>query len=119
MGNNLQREIIYSDLFDSPYVHKNKYFVLPGREYLIEKYKQREKYSAEKIERASRVIKYLKKIPSIQAIFLTGSVAVGNAKKEADIDLMIVTKPNTLWLTRLLVFIFLKLFKKLKTITEY
>ena len=58
-------------------------------------------------ELAELIAKYFK---DILLIGVTGSVAAGYPKKENDIDLMIVTKKNRLWLTRFLMrmFIFVK-----------
>jgi predicted nucleotidyltransferase len=70
------------------------------------------KNSDKKLEQAKIVTQSLQKIPFVEAVFLTGSAAAGNAGKTADIDLMIVTAPNTLWLSRLLITFYLK-YKKL------
>lgn len=64
---------------------------------------QREKYSLLKWGIAYRYAAKLAKISFIQAIFVTGSLAMNNCKKSDDIDFMIVTSPNTLWLTRFVV----------------
>ncbi|MEK7127844.1 MAG: SpoIID/LytB domain-containing protein, partial [Patescibacteria group bacterium] len=69
-----------------------------------------------KLEFAKKITEKLKSISFILAVFITGSVAANNAKDGADIDLMIITKPNTLWLTRLLVAIYLKKQKLYKQI---
>ncbi|MBI2008059.1 nucleotidyltransferase domain-containing protein [Candidatus Amesbacteria bacterium] len=50
----------------------------------------------------------LSKIKFIEAIFVTGSLAMSNCTPEADIDLMIITSPATLWLTRILVYLSLR-----------
>lgn len=65
--------------------------------------RQREKYSLLKWGIAYRCATKLAKISFIQAIFVTGSLAMNNCKKSDDIDFMIVTSPNTLWLTRFVV----------------
>lgn len=49
----------------------------------------------------------LKRIPFIVAIFVTGALAMNNSPKDDDIDLMIITYPHTLWITRLLVLLIL------------
>lgn len=59
-------------------------------------------------------ISAISKIPSVEAIFLTGSLAINSLKKDADIDLMIITLPHTLWLTRALIFIQLKMQKLIR-----
>ena len=117
--------IIYSGLFDFPLtVAEAKYWAInlgdrAGRERvvvvgekLIRKRKIREKISADKMKVATSIVPLLRRIPTIEAIFLTGSVAVGNAKKDADIDLMIVTRPATLWITRAIVVAVLRLLKR-------
>lgn len=48
-------------------------------------------------------------IPTIRMVAITGSVAANNANDQDDIDLMIVTMPHTLWLTRPIVVFLLKL----------
>ncbi|MEK7127252.1 MAG: nucleotidyltransferase domain-containing protein, partial [Patescibacteria group bacterium] len=60
-----------------------------------------------KLELAKKIISKLKNISFVEAIFVTGSVAANNATEKADIDLMVITKPNTLWLTRLLIAFYL------------
>ncbi|MDO8514966.1 MAG: SpoIID/LytB domain-containing protein [bacterium] len=62
----------------------------------------------QKLELAKNITGKLKSIPFIEAIFVTGSVAVNNAKENADIDLMIITQPGTLWITRFLIAVYLK-----------
>lgn len=88
---------------------KNGYFFLRGREKIINLRKKREEISAHKLTRARKVARTLSRIRSIEGVFLTGSVAIGNATDNSDIDLMIVTKPQTMWLTRLVVVLYLKL----------
>ena len=64
-----------------------------------------------KLEIAKRAAKLLAKIPSIKMVAVTGNLAMENATKESDIDLMIVTDANTLWLSRLLALILLAMFR--------
>ncbi len=71
--------------------------------------KQRERFSRKKWLIAKRVGEQLKKFPPIAAIFVTGALTMNNCPENDDIDLMIVTYPHTLWLTRFFVVIYLKL----------
>ena len=68
---------------------------------------QREKYSAEKWVIAKQVGEKLKRFPTIVAVFVTGALAMNNCPKNDDIDLMLVTYPNTLWITRFFVNLYL------------
>lgn len=77
------------------------YYTLPHREHTITSRISRENISHQKLKISKRVGKWLKKINSIEAVFLTGALAMNNATKYDDIDLMIITAPEKLWLTRL------------------
>lgn len=63
---------------------------------------KREAFSKEKIEKAERFVKLIKdKFKDILYIGVTGSVAAGHPNKDDDIDLIIITKKDKLWWTRL------------------
>lgn len=98
---------IYASLFDYP--------LTPAEARLWAIRLPREKYSQLKKDLAVTIAHRFAALPTVIAVFLTGSVAAGNAKKDADIDLMIITQPHTLWLTRLLIFSYLKLTRQLKS----
>ena len=81
---------------------QNERFFLKGRENIVKLRKEREKYSQEKFRIARRVVFWLKFIPTVRFIGITGALAINNAKKEDDIDLFIITSKGLLWTTRLL-----------------
>jgi len=54
-------------------------------------------------QEAQKVVNFLEKFPWIQAIAVTGSLAMGKTHSQDDIDFMIVTDQKRLWLVRLLV----------------
>ncbi|KKS06754.1 hypothetical protein A3K01_04285 [candidate division WWE3 bacterium RIFOXYD1_FULL_43_17] len=60
----------------------------------------------------SELIKFLGGIPWIKMIAVTGSLAAYNPEKDADIDIMIVTGKNRVWLTRGFVATILKILKR-------
>ena len=64
------------------------------------------KNSQRKVREAEPIIAFLNKLPWVVGVAITGSVAVNSAKKDDDVDFMIVTEPNRLWLTRLLTLLF-------------
>src|SRR3989344_7290328 len=71
----------------------------------------KQKISENKIDKATRIAILLSKIPTINLICATGSIAINNATKDADLDLFIVTTKDTLWLTRPFVFLLLKILR--------
>lgn len=64
--------------------------------------------SARKIEKAKRIASILSYFPTISLIAVTGSLAMDNAFVDDDLDIFIITRADTLWLTRPLVIFFLK-----------
>jgi len=83
---------------------KNGFYFLEGRESLIYQRLLRKRISTKKLEIALNATRLLKIIPTIKMIAVTGSLAMGNSTDESDIDLMIITSKNTLWITRLCVY---------------
>lgn len=70
----------------------------------------KDKESLKKIKLAKELVEnHLSKFRDILMVGVTGSVAAENAKKEEDIDLFIICKKNTLWLTRLKLRAYVKL----------
>ncbi len=64
----------------------------------------------EKLVLAKRASFLTKLVPWVVFVGLTGSLAVGNPKKEDDVDLMVIVKPKRLWLSRgLIYFLFITL----------
>lgn len=60
------------------------------------------KILSDKVDKAKRLGELLaERFPDILMVGITGSVAAGYPKKNEDIDLMIITKKDSLWITRL------------------
>lgn len=81
---------------------KGKFYFLDDQS-IVAKRIHRQKISKRKMEEAQKLKPLFDKIPSIVAVFVTGTVAVGNANSNDDIDLLIITEPQKLWITRLTV----------------
>lgn len=52
-------------------------------------------------DKISRLKEITQKIPEISDILLVNSYALGSLKESSDIDLLVITKPDVLWWTRL------------------
>lgn len=78
------------------------YFFLRGRRKIVAARLKREIISKSKLEIAKRAAKFLALLPTVQMVAVTGSLAMQNAGKDSDIDLMVITQRGTLWLTRLI-----------------
>lgn len=88
---------------------KDGFYFLRGRKGIVATRKKRERWSQEKLKIARRVAGWLKLIPSIKMVAITGALAMENSDEEDDIDLFIITSANRLWFSRGLVVTFLRL----------
>ena len=79
---------------------------------LIKLRRRRQKISAEKMIIAVRASKMISMVPWVKMIAVTGALAMENADKNDDIDLMIVASKNRLWVVRPLVMILISIFFK-------
>jgi hypothetical protein len=84
-------------------VNLRAFYTLSGRRGILRTRIIRNSYTTEKFTRAVRAARWLRYIPSIELVGVTGALAMNNAGKNDDIDLFIITQPHTLWITRLLV----------------
>lgn len=73
---------------------------------------QQKKIYQQKMSSLKPFLSLLKLFPTIRFVGLTGSLAIFNSTPEDDIDLLIITSPHTLWLTRLFLFPFLLFFNR-------
>lgn len=96
--------IVLDRMVDSRFINRSKhYYFLIGRENFIKIRNERSLVSQAKWNIARIASQSLRKIPSVQVIGVSGSLSVGNCKKTDDIDFFIISKKNTLWVTRFLV----------------
>jgi hypothetical protein len=121
------RTLAYADVFDYPLTaeetkkyaiapvqsielpRNQKYFYLPGREKIVQLRKLRQKWSLEKIKIAQQTAGWLRIIPWVKMVGITGALAMNNSPSNDDIDLLIVTAKKRLWLTRLLAVLLIEL----------
>lgn len=68
---------------------------------LVLKSKLHKSVNQSKKELAQAAGNVLSHIPSVLFIGITGSLAMENAQADSDIDLLIITQANTLWITRI------------------
>ena len=61
------------------------------------------------LKKAEKWARILGKLPGVQAIFLSGSLASGKAKNSSDIDFLIIARSGQIWTARFFVFVVLKL----------
>lgn len=90
----IQRKIIFS---------KAGYFGFKKREGLVSKRLKYARIAEEKLPVAQKAARLLGLIPTVRLVGVSGALAMRNAPPDDDIDLFIITAPETLWTTRFIV----------------
>lgn len=126
LSSSKRRALVYADIFDYPltsselerwkisndnfkfqlsnfnFQKTDGYYYLKGRKNLVTLRKKRGEISKLKLGIARKAVNFLKTIPTVKMIAITGALAMGNSDTRDDIDFLIVTQRRTLWLTRAL-----------------
>ena len=79
------------------------FYFLKGRKDLVARKIQNDKNSIEKFEIAQRAARWLRFVPFVRMIALTGTLAMKNCEKNSDIDFFVVLKKGRIFTGRLLV----------------
>ena len=87
------------------------YYHLPGRASTVATRKKRYRWAEKKYARAARLAGLLRWLPSVRLVAVCNSLAISNAGEKSDIDLFLVCRTRSLWITRLLVAGALHLFR--------
>lgn len=93
---------LYQLLNSNSIKHKNDYYFLPGFESGVVQREKRKAIAVAKLSILDRFLRLAKYIPTIKLMGISGALAMENAHKEDDIDLLIVTTSGSVWLTRML-----------------
>jgi predicted nucleotidyltransferase len=78
------------------------FYFLKGRKNLVERRIQNDKNSIEKFEIAEKEARWLKYVPFVRTIALTGTLAMKNCEKNSDIDFFVVLEKGRIFTGRLL-----------------
>lgn len=97
----LHNRLIGKTIYPLKKIEERLRIILPPQEEILLK-KENNKYCFDKRKKAKYFAdKFLKNDKNILFVGITGSVAAGYPKKNDDIDLMVITKMNKLWVSRL------------------
>lgn len=97
---------------------KNGFLHLEKKESAVSKRIIKFKESQRKFDFACKTIKKLFIIPSVIFVGISGNLSMMNAGKMDDIDLFVITKKDTVWITRLLLIVYLKILGKHRKRTD-
>ncbi|HET6262825.1 MAG TPA: hypothetical protein VFG99_11405 [Chloroflexia bacterium] len=77
-----------------------RYYCLRGREGLFLVRAERAEASRRVWERARRYAGWLRRLPFVRMVAVTGALAVNNVNGRYDIDLLVISRPGRVWLCR-------------------
>lgn len=83
--------------------HCNGFYFLRGRNELIPRRIKNGKISVDKIKKLRRVAWWLRFVPFVRMVAISGALAMKNARASSDLDLFIVFKAGKIWTGRTLV----------------
>lgn len=83
--------------------HDRDWYTLPGREAIVAVRAERLVRNEKKWKRAKSTARFLEVIPYVKLAAVVNTLAIDNARAESDIDFLIVTEPERIWIARLMV----------------
>ena len=95
---------------NSIFAGKNGYYYIKPKESSIFIRAERENYSRKMWKRAALVTHIIKRFPYVRAITVTGSLSKNSSDESSDLDFMIITAKNRLWISRTSLMLFKKIF---------
>jgi len=87
---------------------KGKFFLLNNNENNIVRREKGNKLAEKKLKTARRVSGFIARFPFIRGIMLSGSISKGFMEDDSDIDYFVITHPNRVWFSRLILMFFKK-----------
>lgn len=91
-------------------IEKNDFYFIGKNENFINLRKSREYFS----RRAWKIVRFftfiIKQFPFVRAVCVTGSLSKNSSLPESDLDFLVITKPNRLWICRTMLMLFKKIF---------
>lgn len=91
---------------------KQRFYFLAGREHIVSLRIDHKKHSNRKGFLAKEIARIIFRIPTVQLIGVSGALAMANCGEKDDIDFFVITKKNSLWVTRFFVLFLLQILGK-------
>jgi len=95
---------------NAPFAEKGGYYYIKPSKENVNKRIEKEKYSLKMWKRAAQVTHLIKRFPFVRAVFVTGSLSKNSSDHTSDLDFMLITAKNRLWISRSMLMLFKKIF---------
>lgn len=93
-----------------PFAEKDGYYYIKPAVENVSNRLEKENYSQKMWKRAAIVTHIIKRFPFVRAVLVTGSLSKNSSDRKSDLDFMLITANNRLWVTRTLLMLFKKIF---------
>ncbi len=115
LGNNhTNLEEIKSELknltINSIIYSNGEFFQLKDDKNYVDRRRKGNELADKRLKTARRVSGFISRFPFIRGILLSGSISKGFMEEDSDIDYFVITHPNRVWFSRLMLMLFKKLF---------
>ena len=89
---------------------KGKFYLLNNDDSYIRRREAGNELAVKRLKTARRVSGFISRFPFIRGILLSGSISKGFMEEDSDIDYFVITHPNRVWFSRLMLMLFKKVF---------
>ena len=89
---------------------KGEFYLLNNNDNYIKRREKGNVLAKKRLKTAQRVSGFISRFPFIRGILLSGSISKGFMEEDSDIDYFVITHPNRVWFTRLMLMLFKKIF---------
>ena len=89
---------------------KGDFFLLNDDENYVLRRRKGNELAKKRLKTARKVSGFISRFPFIRGILLSGSIAKGFMDEDSDIDYFVITHPDRVWFSRLMLMLFKKLF---------
>lgn len=83
--------------------HYLGFYFLASRRFLVGERLEKQKIAELKWQKARRYLRLIPLLPLVEAVLASGSLALGNTDEQSDLDVLVITKAQRIWLARLLI----------------
>lgn len=93
-----------------PFAEKEGYYYIKPAVENVKNRIKKENYSQKLWKRAWFITHIIKRFPFVRAVFITGSLSKNSSDTTSDLDFMLITANNRLWISRTMLMLFKKIF---------
>jgi len=89
---------------------KENFFLLNDDDNYVRRRRKGNELAEKRLQTARKFSGFISRFPFIRAVLLSGSISKGFMEEDSDIDYFVITHPNRVWFSRLVLMIFKKIF---------